>query len=97
MRVWFDPTIISYADLLKQFFREHNPTQKSKCQYKSAIWYHSEAQRDAIAAAVKELEAKHRVRLATTVDPAGDWWDAEEYHQKYIEKSMMRRGSAGWW
>lgn len=46
------------------------------------MWYHSEAQRTALAAVMKELEGKYRVRLATTVDPAGDWWDAEEYHQK---------------
>ncbi|GLC35634.1 hypothetical protein PLESTM_000345300 [Pleodorina starrii] len=97
LRIWYDPSVVSYEDLLKMFFRDHDPTQRSKCQYKSAIWYHSEQQRAAAAAAMTSLESKFRLRLATTLDPAGAWYDAEEYHQKYIDKSMSRRSSWAAW
>ncbi|PNH10035.1 Peptide methionine sulfoxide reductase [Tetrabaena socialis] len=79
------------------FFHEHDPTRRSKCQYKSAVWYHGEAQLAAVRAVVAGMEAKFGVKVATTVDPVGVWYDAEEYHQKYIEKSMSRRGTWGAW
>lgn len=98
MRVWFDPSVITYEQLLQEFFREHDPTQRCKAQYKSAVWYHSDEQRQAVERAIAGLKAKYGLRqIATTVDPARDWYDAEEYHQKYIEKSMGRRGSWAAW
>ncbi|KAG2500579.1 hypothetical protein HYH03_001348 [Edaphochlamys debaryana] len=66
------------------FFREHDPTRKAKCQYKSAVWWHSEEQRAKVQEEVARLEAKFGVKLATTVDPAKEWYDAEEYHQKFL-------------
>lgn len=60
------------------FFREHDPTYRTKVQYKSALWYHDEAQHEAIKAVIARLEAKHGIKIATTVDPVQDWHDAEE-------------------
>jgi peptide-methionine (S)-S-oxide reductase len=91
LRVSFDPSIISYAALLRHFFEEHNPQRKShKAQYKSAVWWHSDAQEETLRAAVAELEALHG-SVATTLAPAQAWWDAEEHHQKYMEKQGWKR------
>lgn len=93
MRVWFDPSVISYQRLLEVFFEEHNPTCKSKTQYKSGVWYHTPEQQEILSAVIADLSAKSRSPIVTTVDPVGVWYDAEEYHQKYIEKaSSYRRG-----
>lgn len=81
---------------MQEFFREHDPTQRCKAQYKSAVWYHSDEQRQAVERAIAGLKAKYGLRqIATTVDPARDWYDAEEYHQK----CEWRRGrlSVGRW
>ena len=76
--------------LLQVFFRDHDPTRRSKVQYKSGVWYHSEAQREVLQRAMAELEAKHGVKLATTVDPAKEWYDAEDYHQEYLMRGTAR-------
>lgn len=92
MRVWFDTRQISYTQLLEVFFREHSPTGRSKAQYKSAIWYHGEGQRQAAEAMVAGLKAKYKVSVSTTLDPVQRWYDAEDYHQQYIAKQGLRRG-----
>ncbi len=91
---------------MQEFFREHDPTQRCKAQYKSAVWYHSDEQRQAVERAIAGLKAKYGLRqIATTVDPAGDWYDAEEYHQKCewrCGRLIVRRWgnkviNARWW
>lgn len=92
LRVWYDPAQVSFEQLLTVFFEEHNPTRKShKAQYKSALWWHDAAQEAAIKTAVAELEAKHGLKVATDLAPAGPWYDAEEHHQKYMEKAGWKR------
>jgi peptide methionine sulfoxide reductase msrA/msrB len=95
VRIWFDPGVTSFAELLRFFFRIHDPTTLNRqgndlgTSYRSAIFYHSEAQR-AIALEVKaEVNAsgKWRKPLVTEVTQAGDWWRAEEYHQDYLIKN----------
>ena len=94
VRVTFDPQKITFDDLLALFWRIHDPTQVNRQgldigdQYRTAIFTHNDAQ-SAAALASKEAEAasgRHASPIATTIEPAGVWWKAEEYHQQYFEK-----------
>jgi peptide-methionine (S)-S-oxide reductase len=93
IEIVYDPTVVSYESLLDLFFEGHNPTVKRKCQYRSAIWYHDEAQR---LAAEKRLSA-YGGRAATALEPmsATQFYRAEEYHQKYIAKANNGYVEAG--
>ena len=101
VEVSYDPLRISYDDLLKVFWECHDPTQVDRQepdigeQYRSAIFYHSEAQRESALASRAELELRHTFRrpIATKIVPATVFWVAEEYHQKYHQK---KRGGCGY-
>ena len=67
---------------------------KSKAQYKSAVWPTTEAQMKAVLADKARLEETSGRKVATDIEMADVWWDAEEYHQKYIDKA---RGGQGAW
>lgn len=94
VQVTFDPSRVSYDRLLDVFFTSHDPTQLNRQgpdvgrQYRSAIFYHSEAQREAAEAAKRKWEASGRWKrpVVTEISPAGSFWKAEEYHQRYLEK-----------
>ena len=94
VQVTFDPTRLSYADLVRQFFTIHDPTQVNRqgpdrgTQYRSAIFYHGEAQRDTARKIMDEVarSGRYKKRLATELVPATAFYKAEEYHQKYFEK-----------
>ena len=94
VQVTFDPARVSYDRLLDVFFTSHDPTQLNRQgpdvgrQYRSAIFYHSEAQREAAEAAKRKWEASGRWKrpVVTEISPAGPFWKAEEYHQRYLEK-----------
>ena len=89
IRVTYDPTQLSFADLLDIFFATHDPTQLNRqgndigTQYRSAIFPQDEAQaaeaRAAIARAQKDVDQP----IVTTVEPKGEWYPAEDYHQDY--------------
>lgn len=95
--VEFDPKKTSYEKLLAAFFDMHDPTTMNRqgpdigTQYRSAIFYHDEAQKKAAEKAVMELEKSGRFKkpVVTQVLKAGKFWDAEEYHQKYYEKNGL--------
>jgi peptide-methionine (S)-S-oxide reductase len=99
VKVVFDPEKVPYGDLLKVFFSIHDPTQVNRqgpdvgYQYRSVVFYDSPEQETAARAAIANLdESKAYVRpIATAVEPLGDFWLAEDYHQQYLEK----HGSAG--
>ncbi|MDQ1452491.1 MAG: peptide-methionine (S)-S-oxide reductase [Acidobacteriaceae bacterium] len=90
----FDPQKVSYAALLDLFFELHDPTQVNRqgpdwgTQYRSVVFFHSPEQEAAARDAIARLEASHQHTkpIATQVLPAGTFWRAEEYHQKYLEK-----------
>lgn len=82
--------MISYERLLEIFWKEHNPTYKSKPQYKSAIWPTNEEQMQIAMASKERIEGKYGKVVATDIEFAKPWYDAEEYHQKYIEKQSGR-------
>ena len=94
VEIVFDPSRLSYEELLGYFFRMHDPTTLDRqghdigTQYRSAIFYHDEEQRKT-AERVKEQVArsgKWKGQIVTEIMPAGTFWTAEDYHQKYLEK-----------
>ena len=95
VEVEFDPSQVGYEDLLDAFFRLHDPTQLNRqgpdwgTQYRSAIFYHSDAQKALAEEKIAALTAEGRFapkRIVTRVEPAQTFWRAEEYHQHYLEK-----------
>ncbi len=93
--VEYDSSIVSYEQLLEVFWNIHDPTTKDRqgpdlgSQYRSAIFYHSAAQRDAAIASRDRLQSSGelgRKQIATEILPATEFFPAEEYHQKYYQK-----------
>jgi peptide-methionine (S)-S-oxide reductase len=97
VQIEFDPGVVTYERLVREFFDLHDPTTLNRQgadigdQYRSAIFYHSPQQKEVVEAVIKELtEAGEFDRpIVTQVLPAGTFWDAEEYHQKYFERRGM--------
>ena len=92
VEVRFDPARVSYGQLLQTFWRIHNPTSRNGqgadvgSQYRSAIFVH-DADQAALAAASRAREQQTRARpVATEITPAGAFYEAEHYHQRYLEK-----------
>ena len=95
LEITFDPSVITYKELVELFWRVHNPTQVNRqgpdygTQYRSSIFYHSPEQKQIAEASKAALEAsgKWRKPIATEIMPATTFWRAEEYHQRYFEKN----------
>ncbi len=97
VQVVFDPSVVSFDQLLKVFWENHNPTQGMRqgndvgSQYRSAIYYTSEAQRSAIdnslAMYQKRLNDAGFGEITTEVKPLGEFYYAEPYHQQYLAKN----------
>lgn len=95
VRIWFDPKIISYRELLEVFFATHDPTTLNRQgpdvgkQYRSAIYYHNEDQRRQTRVYMRGLEeaGTFRNKIVTEVKAAGEFWVAEDYHQDYYRKN----------
>ncbi|KAF2071423.1 hypothetical protein CYY_007267 [Polysphondylium violaceum] len=88
----YDPSQVSYTHLLDLFWSKHDPTtlnrqgNDSGTQYRSGIYYHNDQQKlEAIASKEKE-QTKHKNPIVTEIAPAGVFYVAEDYHQKYLEK-----------
>ena len=94
VEVEYDPARVSYDQLLDVFWNGHNPTQLNRqgpdvgTQYRSAIFFHTPEQKAAAEASRRRLEASGRFGrpIVTEITPAGRFWRAEEYHQRYFEK-----------
>jgi methionine-S-sulfoxide reductase len=85
IEIEFDPKIITYTEILKNFFSQHDPKAQEKTQYLSAIFYlNSEQKKEAETA--KEDAEKALGKITTVVEPFGKFYLAEEYHQKYFQK-----------
>jgi len=95
VRVEYDPDRIEYADLLEVFFSIHDPTTADRqgpdlgSQYRSAVYYHDETQREILEAFIADLEdaGVYDDPIVTEVEPIGEFYVAEEYHQNYFEKN----------
>lgn len=91
VRIEFDPTRVSYEELLNAFWAMHDPTgseERAVPRYRSVIFVHdSNQERAAIRSRVlRERSGRHNVPLATEILPARDFWPAEEWRQQYFEK-----------
>jgi peptide-methionine (S)-S-oxide reductase len=91
VEILFDPRLVSYQDLLSLFWRIHNPTLVNRqgpdvgSQYRSAIFVHTPEQQS-LAQREKERLEREGKNIATVIVPAGPFYRAEEYHQRYHEK-----------
>lgn len=94
VQIEFDPSKISYEDLLNIFWTNHDPTTLNRqgpdvgTQYRSAIFYHSDEQKS-LAEASKEAmnsSGKFKNPIVTELTPVSTFYPAEEYHQRYLEK-----------
>jgi peptide-methionine (S)-S-oxide reductase len=96
LRVVYDPSKITYEELLKVFWRNIDPTVSDRqfcdvgSQYRSAIFYHDEEQRRLAEASETKTEQLLGLPVATQIAPAGEFWPAEEYHQDYHSKNPVR-------
>ncbi|HJW43548.1 MAG TPA: bifunctional methionine sulfoxide reductase B/A protein [Geothrix sp.] len=94
VQIRFDPTKTTYEALLRFFFRMHDPTTLNRqgndlgTSYRSAIFYHSEEQRQTAERVKAEVNAsgKWKAPIVTEITKVGPWWRAEEYHQDYLIK-----------
>ena len=95
VQVAYDPDVTSYEELLEVFFAVHDPTTEDRegpdvgSQYRSAVYYHDETQREAVEAYVDELDSAgvYDDPIVTEIAPLETFYPAEEYHQDYYEKN----------
>jgi peptide-methionine (S)-S-oxide reductase len=94
VEVTYDPARVSYDDLLTVFWENHDPTTLNRqgpdvgTQYRSAIFYQTDEQRAAAESSKEEREKSGRYRrpIVTEITPATEFYEAEDYHQQYLEK-----------
>jgi peptide-methionine (S)-S-oxide reductase len=93
-QIIFDPEKVSYRQLLEFFYRMHDPTTLNKqgpdagSQYRSGIFFHDEEQEKVAKEVTAQVNEKWwHGKVVTEILPAGKWWDAEEYHQLYLDKN----------
>lgn len=97
VEVTFDPSRVTYETLLDAFFALHDPTQLNRqgpdwgTQYRSVIFTHNGEQAVQAKAKIADLSAAgvYRKPIVTSVEPAQNFWRAEDYHQRYLEKRGM--------
>lgn len=94
VQVEYDSSTITIEELLSVFFKIHNPTTRNRqgpdvgTQYRSAVYYNTEAQKEAAESMITGLEQSGQFNspIVTEVKAADTFWIAEEYHQRYFEK-----------
>ena len=94
VEVTFDPERVSYDKLLDVFWENHDPTTLNRQgpdigeQYRSAIFFQDPSQESAARASKERLakSGKHKREIVTEITPASRFWEAEDYHQRYLEK-----------
>jgi peptide-methionine (S)-S-oxide reductase len=92
VEVEFDPDQVSYDKLLEVFWNGHDPTQLNRQgpdvgdQYRSAIFFHSPEQEAAAKESLEAARPRFRRPIVTEITPASTFWEAEDYHQQYLEK-----------
>jgi peptide-methionine (S)-S-oxide reductase len=98
VKITFDPAVISYRELLEIFFTIHDPTTMNRqgndvgTQYRSAIFYHTAAQRHTADEVIAELtkEKVYPNPIVTELQPASQWYKAEAYHQEYFAQNPLQ-------
>lgn len=93
IQVEYDPSIITYRDLIDVFWDAHDPTTLNRQgadvgpQYRSIILFHNEAQKEAAKASIKEASSRFDEPITTEVVPLKEFYPAEDYHQDYFKKN----------
>lgn len=96
IRIHYDPSVISYDDLLDIFFVTHDPTTLNRqgndvgTQYRSAIFPHSPEQAAAAQAAIDRAQPDQSAPIVTSIEADAPWYPAEDYHQKYWDRAGSR-------
>src|SRR3989338_8975144 len=91
----FNPSKVSYEELLDVFWQIHDPTQLNRqgpdigTQYRSAIFYYNEKQRKAAIASKEKIQKRLKKPIVTEIIPISEFYKAEEYHQQYFEKNKI--------
>lgn len=92
VEVSFDPDIVGYGDLLDAFWRLHDPTTLNRqgpdvgSQYRSGVFFHTPEQQQLAAVSKQSCQDRLSAPIVTEIVPAGKFWPAEDYHQRYFEK-----------
>lgn len=103
VEIYYDPKIISYRELLHHFLEQaHDPTDLNGqgvdrgTQYRSAIFYHDDDQKEQAQRAIADVTAGGRWKnpIVTTLEPQARFWPAEDYHQQYYEKYEEQKGAS---
>ncbi|KAA1472006.1 methionine sulfoxide reductase A [Dentipellis sp. KUC8613] len=97
LRIEFDPKKVTYDELVEYFYRTHDPTtinsqgKDTGTQYRSAIFFNTPEQEVIAKRVTEEVQKKHfdpkGEKIVTTIEAAGPWWNAEDYHQEYLFKN----------
>ncbi|GAC1406317.1 MAG: peptide-methionine (S)-S-oxide reductase MsrA [Chloroflexota bacterium] len=98
VQITYDPKVVSYEELLRVFWDNHNPTTLNRqgwdvgSQYRSAIFFHTPDQEEVAIRSRDELEASGRLakKVVTEITPATTFYRAEEYHQRYLSKQGVK-------
>ena len=92
VEVTYDDQQVSYDDLLDVFWRKHDPTQLNRQgwdigdQYRSVVFFHDDEQRTAAERSKEREQSQYRKSIVTQIEPASTFYEAEDYHQQYLEK-----------
>ena len=94
IEILFDPEVISYRKLLEFFFRIHDPTTPNRqgndqgASYRSAIYFDNETQKNIALETIADVDASGLWpgKVVTEVEPVGQFWEAEQEHQDYLER-----------
>ncbi len=92
VEITYDPEQLTYEELLDVFWGKHDATQLNRqgwdvgTQYRSAVFFHSPEQEEAATRSKAEQQARTAGRIVTEIVPAGEFYEAEDYHQQYLEK-----------
>ncbi len=93
VQVTFDPTIISYEDLLIIFMTTHDPTTLNRqgadrgTQYRSVIYFHNEKQKELAKSVLNQMASVYEDAIVTELSPLGLFYEAEDYHQDYYKNN----------
>ncbi len=98
VQIEFEPSVITFSDLLEVFFHLHDPTTKNAqgadvgTQYRSVVFYKTEAERAAAEVVIKKIEAQKvwSMPIVTTIEPYTEFYPAESYHQNYYKNNKNK-------